>query len=99
MKLFQTVLEKFEYLGICSTPQPNKINKKIILTYVINGFALISTCLYLFYDANAYEDYAMGIYMFGAAMFVLFAFLGIHLNSKKMFALIEKLEKVVEKSE
>lgn len=98
MKLFQTVIEQFADLGICSKQSIQSI-KRISLTYVCQGFGCISIGVYLLRDANTLEDYSIANYMFGAEIFITLDFINLVLKMEKFFEFNESIQKMIDSSE
>lgn len=101
MKLFQTIQRKFAILGISpdQSIQNCPFNQEIILVYIIYGSACIMSNVYLFHEAQNFEEYTNNIYITTAATMLLFFFTIIINKMANLFEFIDNVEKLIDSSE
>lgn len=89
-KVFQIPLKNFAVLGISSnlTTQPYPLNGKIITGFVILGFSMYSTIVFVIYDAKTFIEYTQSIYGFSLATLIFVALLNTIFKIEQMFELI-----------
>lgn len=96
MKIFQTTLKFFEYLGIDS--QSRRFNERNLLNISVFGIMVILCCAYLFCEADNLKDYTESIYISSATITALLSFLVFIWRKENIFKFINSWEEVTEKS-
>lgn len=96
MKFFQTVQKDFETLGICS--EQSRINRKSIATSLIYGSGTCFSAIFLFWDANDFQEYTTNLYITTAFVVGFTYYLIMCFKMRKLFLLIEDMEKTLGKS-
>lgn len=66
--------------------------------FLFYGLATISSILFIFYDANAFMEYANGMYVTAAMMFCEICTANIAFRMEKIFEYIKNCERLVNKS-
>lgn len=98
MKLFQVGQKHFENMGIdarlLSKKQP--FNAKNGFASCIYCLDVITTIVYLLYEAHTFHDYADSVYSSSVAVNSCVIFIIIFLKMPKFFEFIKKFEKLVE---
>lgn len=98
MKLFQECQKNFATLGINSNQQMC-INGRMLITYLVLGLGLIGFVVYLFFEANTFQEYSNIAYTATSMTVALTVFTNIVSKTAALFKLIHNFEEVLEKSE
>lgn len=100
MKLFQNVNKYLMILGIQSPDlgQERFPAKKFIILFVFT-LNLCASCIFIFYEAELYEEYTSTFYSEIAAVVLINDFLVLIFNSKMLFKLIKNVEDFIDTSE
>lgn len=101
MKLFQIAQKKIAILGITSAQSTQKtpFNWKIIRVYFIYGVAWTSSALFLFKEAETFDEYTNNIYITSATAMIMFCFTVVVFKMAKLFQFISDCGKVTERGE
>lgn len=98
MKLFQLIQKNYEILGISSI-EAEFSQRKLVMTSLVFGLTTTSSCAFLIFQANTFNQFTMNIYISSACVIICIAFTIIALNQEKFFKLIDDYEKFIHESE
>lgn len=96
MKLFQLIRKNFMALGIDSKQafdSTKPYNKKILGCFFMIGLNNIFFLVYMFHIAESFLEYTESMYMASAAIVIGVIFICLVLKMKKLFELIDGIEK------
>lgn len=97
MKFFRKIQKNFAILGI-STNQP-RINGKTLTMCLILGTGLISSAVFLIYEADSFQEYTNNLYITTALMVCFTYYLIMIFNMENYTKLIRNVRNYIEKSE
>ena len=100
MRLFQSSQRDFVILGIgpYDPTQKNQFNKNIFLYLFLCVLSLILTGAFLVFEADTFEEYTEGIYMFSASILSPLAAVSIAIKVQTLFTLIKRCENMLDAS-
>lgn len=96
MKILQTVQKKYAILGICSNQ--SKCNRKSVLMCLIYSLGCTLSALFLFYEANSFQEYTNNIYITSALAMCVTFFAIVVVKMRKLFEMIDNMEKSIDES-
>lgn len=101
MKIFQFVVRGFTDLGLGpqELTQKNPINGKIVEIFCILLFSLCSSCAYLFFEAQTFEDYTLSVYVSSTLLLVIVGYMIFMWKNRPIFELFGNAEKIIDKRE
>lgn len=94
MKIFQTIREAFNSIGINQNDRKGKIFKASFLY----GFNSILNCAFLFHKAKTYRQYTDNIFMTSATIIISISFITVIVKMSRLFKFINRCERISEKS-
>lgn len=97
MNFFREVQKNFEILGVCS--KRSRINAKSLGTCLIYGLGTSSSAIFLFYEADSLQEYTNNFYITSSSAVAFIIFPIMIFKTNKLFALIDNIEKLIDKSE
>lgn len=102
MKLFQTILNQYETVGIQSTKiqwvQEAQFNRKILIGFSLFGWSIFAQLVYMFHVANDLMDYVECLCANFGSIITLVCFLTIVFERRLLFESIDNFEKLIEAS-
>lgn len=97
MKLFRTAKDDFSFLGIASNQ--SRCNGKSAITIIIFGSSITLGVTFLLLEAPTFLEFTINIYVTAVLTVCCGAFTTILCEKKKLFGLINDVEKFIDKSE
>lgn len=98
MKFFQISQKNFSLLGIIEE-QSNSTRNKLMMIYLIYGLGIISTVLFLVFEANTFIQYVDNAFITVSTIVACICFTFIAVRRDQLVELIDFAEEIVDKSE
>lgn len=102
MKLFQTVLKVFTFLGVNINrihDGRSSLNKNIFVSFFLCGSCIILTGTFLVLEANCFMEYTAAIYIFSTAVVITISTAFVVYKTDSFLEYSEKIENVINSSE
>lgn len=97
MKVFQLIQKNYYiFLGFDSNQAfdlINRFNRKTVGCFIFAGLDIIFHLTYMSLSANSFMEYTEIIYIISGILFIGISFFGLVLKMKKLFELIDGIEK------
>lgn len=100
MKTFHSIKNCFADLGFDSpqSTQKDLLKFKNILSILLMGIDMILASVYVYFEANNFEEYCDGIYLLSALILAFFSFTTMFRQIPMLYVSITRLESTITKS-
>lgn len=101
MKFFQFIRNDLANLSIDLNQPARKhfLNKYILFSNSLTWLCILSLCVFIFHEANSFDEYTEPIYMLCTLITCNSQFLLTSFQAKGMFEFIQRIEEVINSSE
>lgn len=101
LKVFHTVQKNFAFFGIdpyLLTPKKS-FNKRILLGFLIQALAAISTFIFIYHEAKSFTQYTQSIYMFSLSIGIILVIVNMTFKLQELLMLYKGAESIANTSE